>query len=497
MNKFSVLDALFTFVFSPKAVEDLGKVIPVWGETMYLSYTKGTDIFQYQTLGHELLIIGFCVDSHGEIQREDIGEVLLKDNPNIDALYERANRLSGKYIVIYSDERGRYLFGDATGSLQINFFFEGESLYVASTDKMIASLCKLPLSDRSKKIRAGAALSQSLPGDMTMYDGVRTLLPNHYLRVSDKAVIRTPIPLPHINNEEDNYKGCIENSIFLIDSTVKEYQKRYDLICPLTSGYDSRVVFSFLNKHVSDLECFTFWHPGFTLETDDLHIPDQICKIYGVQYSQIHDLIAPKDYSFAIKAYAGEYINPGTIDLAYTLRTAFPQKAIVTGDIIDQVGKSLLGNSLPECFATERFFQCKIHNTEKLAREELKHYLDEIKSFGCFKQVYDLFAIENRCGRWATQGGTMYSLMSVPALNIFNCREILSLWMAIPRKLRVGKYIHKMILKEIAPQLCDIPFNPSNKTDLLKQNPYTFLMATYLKHIIQIISQAKYDKFLA
>lgn len=487
-----VLDAIFTFCISPKHVDIYENELIMERKNMYLSYTSGTDVFQHKTEKQEIYIVGLCVDTYGEIERENICEQLLQGAPNIDELFIRTNRLAGKYVVIFFDRNDCYLFGDATGSIQINYCYDDNMLYVASTDQVVALICNKVVSERAKKVRNGSALSQGMPGDMTMFDEVRVLLPNHYLDVSAKSAVRVPMKLPKVNNLVD-YDYLIRKSIFFVENTVKEYKKRYELICPLTSGYDSRVVFSFLKEAILNLECYTFWHPSFTEKTDDLYIADQICKKYNVRYTQVHDLKATEGFCNEIKKYYGKFVENTTIDLAYTLRKTFEQKAIINGDIIDQVGKSLLGNSLPYYFATPRFFQCKIHNTEKFARDELSVYLKEIEKEQNPEQIFDLFAIENRCGRWAVQSGTIYSLAGVPSLNIFNSREILLLWMAIPRKLRVKKYIHNKVLKEKDSKLLEIPFNPSSKTDIMKKNPYVFLLATYAKYIIQEVRKKVYE----
>src|SRR5690606_40886783 len=58
----------------------------------------------------------------------------------------------------------------------------------------------------------------------------------------------------------------------------------------------------------------------------------------------------------------------------------------------------------------------------------------DLKAEELFPAIYDLFAIENRLGRWASQGNMIYSAAGIVNLNIFNCREIIESWMQIPRR---------------------------------------------------------------
>ena len=149
------------------------------------------------------------------------------------------------------------------------------------------------------------------------------------------------------------------------------------------------------------------------------------------------------------------------------------------------MGKSLLGNAIPTYLASSSYFQCKIHNRAKESSNELKRYIRELRAAGEGENIFDLFAVENRCGRWCSQGGAIYSLMGVCSVNIFNCRELILDWIRVPRKLRVNKAIHRHIFLHNDANLLNFPFNPSEERHkFLKENWVLFYIATYIKQFL-------------
>lgn len=483
--KFSFDDALFTYAISSRTYSIFQNQTPLFHGALTIYHTAGTEVRQCTVDDREVTVIGFCVDAHGELSQKEIPAYLLKaSEQGIKETYRSADRLNGKYIVCCETGEGRYIFGDATCSIQINYTFKDDEFCASSTDQMVANHCGYAMSEYSLKIRKGSSsFSQPLPFDLTMFDKVKALLPNHYLDIEQRKPVRVPLEIQQVKTEVEKQK-IIDHSIELIRNTTKAYCKSYDFVCPLSGGNDSRIVFSFLKEQISDLTCYTFKHKNFTEQTDDLWIPIQICKDYQLEHMVIPDLEATQDYIDAMKPYVGDYHARTTYSLICTILSQLRGKAISNGDIIGQIGKSVMGGTLSTRYATASFFQCKIHNIEKTACDELRQYLMGIRQAGQWDYVYDLFGMENRIGRWSAQGGTLYAMASIPILNLFNCRELVGMWISVERELRVKRYIHRFILERREPHLFAIPANPSSKTGVFKKIPGGLLIGTYGKQIL-------------
>ena len=475
--------AKFTYLISEREVPSFANHYSCEGLSMVINYTKETELITAKKDTKEIAIIGLCIDSHAIIDRNCIPKTLLSIEGSAIDIYNYCNRFAGKYIVFYCDGVDSFLWGDATASIQMNYCEDAKyPICIASTDKLIADYLKLQVSESSKRIRMGASLKQALPWNITMYDEIKALLPNHILSISNRRTTRVPLNIISLKNEDDLI--CVaEQSQEIILNIVKEYSKYYEIICPLTSGYDSRVVFSFLKKEKANTQCYTLKHKKFTEETGDLFVPKNICNHYEQPYTVIPDIEAPRDEIDRVKALAGDFHEKSTVDMAYTYNSVFKGLALVNGDIIDQIGKSHIGNAIPNCLASPSYFQCKLHNNATGVKQMLKKQIKEMHNSNDRKYVFDLFAMENRCGRWAVQGATIYSICGITSLNIFNCRELIRKWISIPRKYRSLYWLHKKLLLLNDKELLSFPFNPTDKFRFAYKNWFLFYIFTYIKQV--------------
>lgn len=481
MEMVDINSAKFTYLITDHIVSAFTNHYNFSGLKIIINYTKETEVLTAKTGNKELAIIGICIDSRAEIERKDIPQTLLSEKGTIDNIYSFCNRFAGKYVILYYDGIDGYLWGDATATIQVNYSNSIDlPLCVASTDKLAADTLHCQISERMKRIRLGASFSQALPWNVTMYEEISVLLPNHYLCISNRNTVRVPLAVTYLQDKEE-LSELVVQSDFIIKNIVREYSKYYKLVCPLTSGYDSRVVFSYLKDSNPKVQCYTFMHEGFTDRTGDLSVPLQISNFYKQPYTVIKDLNAPESDENIVSVLAGDYQDKDFIDIAYTYNSVFKNFTMINGDIIDQIGKSLLGNSIPNRLAKPSYFQCKLHNCEKETREIIRLQLDEMLNSDDREHLFDLFAMENRCGRWAAQNSMIYSACGITSLNIFNCRELLMKWISIPRKIRRQKWLHKELLSINDKQLLSFPFNPTEKFGFMKNNWVLFFISTYMK----------------
>ncbi|MEG0146569.1 MAG: hypothetical protein RR739_10945, partial [Clostridia bacterium] len=77
-------NALYTYVFAKKPYTGLSRHLPFAG--FVLSASQNTSCALCEKDGRALLVAGFCVDAHGEIDRKDIASYLLDKAPNLQAL---------------------------------------------------------------------------------------------------------------------------------------------------------------------------------------------------------------------------------------------------------------------------------------------------------------------------------------------------------------------------------------------------------------------------
>ena len=427
----------------------------------------------------EVFVAGLCVDSLGQLSNEEIPAALLSaGRDGLEGLLAFEPRLAGRYIVLYTRGQDAWIINDATGAMQIFYHTQGETC-LAAAEGLVASALELPWDEKMLPIRHGADYFQPMPYDTTCVKDVRCLLPGHYLHLNDSTVTRFQFFPP----ETDDPDRILSETARQIDNITLAYAREHPLLCPITGGWDSRVNLSFLIKNGIVPETYTFDHPEFTADTEDLTIPEKMCAALGISHAVIPDVNEDKEEFDQIAAVMGPYISDRTVRLARTYRFRYgSDRILLTGDTVAQIGKHVLGNRLSWRSATAKFLTCKIHNLTSGAERQIRRQLEEYEKTGCREGAFDLFSLESRCGRWASRISTIYAMHGIQALNLYNCRSVLTAWMSLGVEDRCQKCVHKYYLRRNAPQLLDYPFNSRSWMDSMKDRAFTFWLATYGKY---------------
>lgn len=456
----------------------------------YLNYSDQLKFTHFNSMLSDasIYILGYCIDSRAEINRESIAEhlcsVLDKCSNNWSGFIKETARLAGDFVIVVHCSDYFRVINDATGRLGI--YYSNKVMACSSSDALLAQHIGATLNPVAKKIReAATGDGQPLPNDITDFKDIYISLPNFYLDIGTGASKRY-FPDENFNNHQSDLSvnECLERSYNLIKNIVRAYEEDCELICPVTAGWDSRVTYSFLNKQ--NLKTFTLMLPNFTNDTPDIYTPKKYLESinrHNILYTSEPSLESHQK----VKSITTPFPGRGALRFATSILNHYDKPVIVSGDIIDQIGSSLIGNDLPDFFARHSFLKCKIHNYSNESTVELKEWMRSASNSRV--SLFDLFAWESRLGRWAHDKNRISSSLGVKSANIYNCREVLELWLKIPRKERASMAIHKYYFNRNNPSLLDIPFNPEDRLGNLKNTKFTFVLATYIKHIIDYIKK--------
>lgn len=477
MSKFMFDKAVFTYSISNQRSSLFSGCMTLGQGDLLIQCTSRTQVLHTCVHGREAAVIGYCVDAHGQLRREAIPDALCACD-TLNAAWTFCNRLAGKYIIYYSDGSKAYLWGDATCSIPLNYGRIGEHVCISPFDQMTADSIGAQPDERLAHLRKSSDASQAMPYDWTPYREVKCLLPNQVLDVAGMQSIR----MPHASLERVmDSKEIVRRTILLSDAITKAYAEDFDLICPLTSGYDSRAVLAIARRTIPDIPCFTIKFDGMNDQAADIAIPEQMCREMGLPYQKVIPIVPEDALIEEISRHAGLCNAKDRISEGIAYCTANQERARLHGDIIGQIGKSSVMNSVPDGLIGPCFLQCKIHNTDALAREGMHAHIQEIRQNGNGKDLCDLFAWESRCGRWAGQEEALYALCGMNSLSIFNCREMILLWLQIPRRQRKQSLFHKWLIAACDARLVEYPFNPDARMNAAKAYWPVFYVATFAK----------------
>lgn len=285
--KYSLDNAVFTYFMGSKRLLEFSNYINI-NSKLCLNYSDKTQCL-YETYSDiSVLVLGFCIDSRNEIEQSDlclfIYEMFSLGREN---LLRECDRFAGNYtIFIFSQEESESIaFTDAVGLMQLNFYSDRENKAFSSHPSLISKYLSLGCSAKAHKISLGARKETSpLPYNITDFEKVYVVLPNHYLNINEMQCKRY---WPNDKTKEtrsnvDSLESVLERTYERIKNISKIYAKSYSLSCALTGGIDSRVVFSFLKAHPS-IQYYTLRH-SLDDNHGDIAIPKLLQEKYLIPY---------------------------------------------------------------------------------------------------------------------------------------------------------------------------------------------------------------------
>lgn len=453
-------------------------------DSFVFNYNNEVLCTQTEDANSSIIIYGRIMDSRdAALTEQDIAHDLLKAK-NSSQLIELTEYMAGRFIIIYKNRKDFILLPDATSSVPIFFSVIENEWLMASDQKSIAESLNLPLSDKSSEIKSQAEEQQPLPYDISMYEGIKIVLPNHFLNVKWQRATRF---FPKAKLEQRTMDDVIKETITLTQNVVDNYMADADLIIPLTAGKDSRLILSFFKNYQDRIQLYTFDHQPGENEPDDIKIPRQLTNKMGLSYHVFpREQMDEKTYKTFVSQLSGTQ-NRRILENALTLSKAeLKTKRFVTGDIIPIV-KSNFGKKLPEKLATTNYLVTKTHNYSTENKKMIRQWLKEVKSHAHDNNVsiYDLFFWEMRLGRWLPNNMSNYDTMSDPVL-IFNNRRLIESWISIPREKRVDTDFHEQIISRLWPELLDIPLTSgTGLVNELTKNSYIYYGATFFKYYMK------------
>lgn len=432
----------------------------------------------------ECAIFGYAVNVHNG-KSENIAKEAVSCCSCVLDLIEFEKSLGGKYVIFYRLGDEYFALGDATCSIPIFYNTEGE-FCCSGNLHTIVDYRGYKESEELSEIRNSGDISQAMPFDITQYREVLQILPNHFLSFNKRKAIRFVNfnkLQPEITADE-----AAERTSGMIDVLSDYYKNRFNIYCPITSGRDSRVVLAFLADKNYPVRCYTIRHPEHNENAQDLVIPKTICEKMEYPYEQICDIEVSEDLRKEADSLLGKNnYSPRTLRIANTIKQHYGNGAVINGDIIGQVGKCSLHRDIPSCFATPGYFRCKLHNYSKAAKEQLKLWIADVRKSSETVNLFDLFSIEQRLGRWAAQGNLIYNSIGQVYLNIFNSRSIIYPWTLVSRKNRKNSDIHIKLIQKKLPNLMAVPFETDENFifRLSKASGFTYLCSSYAKYCIE------------
>ena len=445
-------------------------------DDFYLHYN---DLKVSQSMGSKsnILILGYAVHCKNvDLDLNDICEEM-SEMDTLAKVIEYSDYLVGRYIIIRKSESNTQLLPDASCTFPVNYYFDEQNMYISSTTHIIGKLANLPLSEESLEIKSKAEDQHPLPHNITMYDEVKILIPNHLLDVENRKMVRY---YPNEKQSQNDFDFVVEETINVMDRLIRRFVKEYNFSLPITSGLDSRVLLALMKDHISHIPLYTFYNQGDE-DNWDIKVPRLMADKLNLKHYAIERTSLDKESLVKLSELLDFQHNRRILENGLSLsESELSDRYFLAGDIIPIV-KSNFGKNLPETLANTFYLKTKTHNYSRKNKEYVKSWLSDAKNEQGVSK-FDLFFWEHRLGRWLSNNANNYDVFTDP-FYLFNSRYLIKLWTSIPRHERINRSFHKEIIKMKWPELMEFPFNPESKvTDLITKNQYTYYFASLLKY---------------
>jgi hypothetical protein len=395
-----------------------------------------------------------------------------------------SGRLAGRWTAILINKDREIAFGDACGTLQLNYLTQNGETWVASSSRLMGhcieglrpsqlTFGEFPQMQAHKEQHDGLPF----PHFMTEFDDVRVCLPNHYLDLK-AGITRRYHPTSKYAGLEA--RDVVPKIAGLLENIVRAISLRSKIAVAVSAGFDSRVIVGAVSR-VPDLAAkslfFSFQDPfQFKPGHYDIVNGAKLARIVGGTHSEIkveHTSDSVRNLCRSSEA----MIAPCFENWAgRCLEAPFQDRIVVTG-WCSEVARCYIrwpgSDDLDTETASDFINAIKIHAPAHIAvgmpdpakvpymMSGYGQWFNDAKAVRARTalNILDLFYWELRMGRWCSSGLSVLNSAS-DWIAVYSCRELLEAMLSVKEEQRDGEPIlYRSIIECLNPDLMQVPFN--------------------------------------
>ena len=267
-------------------------ILQNWAETEvcgYYFYTaKNQKVFIEKDDDYAIALIGHAYDPFRGISSEEklISALLEQYNSKEKNRFRTLlNQLTGIFTIFLFDQDGIHIIGDPS-CIQTTFYtVYQDTLYVSSHTDLLGILLDLEWDPYVKRLvgyRFFHLLGNSLPGDLTQFQEVKRLVPNHEVVIfQDKTIRVERFYLPHrLHVSDDEIVSAVAD---LMHKNLELISKKWKKpAISLTGGCDSKTTLACANGLYDRFSYFSYI--SSEAEKVDAEAAHTICKALNLSH---------------------------------------------------------------------------------------------------------------------------------------------------------------------------------------------------------------------
>ena len=405
----------------------------------HLSVHKDLELTHLKNESKSLTLLGFMLDpERPEASNEQILLRLIEDFSQCRDLFVLTETLGGRWVLIAHDGSETMVMHDATGQRQVHFNYDPGlgRLMCASEPGVMAEQLGLSMDpDAVDFIRSRPTDDYEIywmPGDTSLFAGIKALLPNHALFLSTGICERF---FPQASPTLTDHASILAECLHLIRGQFESASRRFPLAIPMTAGWDSRLVLALNQDGADDLYAFTLVYPHLPMRSRDVAVPARLLGKLGIAH---HVIPYPKQQDAEFKKVFRR--NNVAANDAYcgdiqALHDHYPgERVCVTGDAAEIV-KCYYERSAPESapITAGKLAEFSRLGSHPFVIRAFERWLASVE--GPSIDLLDLFCWEQMSGRWQAKIRSEYDIVQ-ESFSPLNNRRLLRIMLEIDQQMR-------------------------------------------------------------
>jgi hypothetical protein len=465
-------------------------------EQHFLYTHPDLDVVAVGGLDKRIVLVGCIFDySQPEKENAEILEDIHKSVQNVNELFVRIKQYAGRYVLLYKDYASTIILQDALALREVYYCVKDNRIVCGSQPNLIAEYGNPRIEERNdteflEYYQKNSTNKRWSPyrkwiGDETYYEGVKHLLPNHFLDINKRGASRywPNEPIKRLDLDEAVSRGCS-----FLQGSMRAIVNRYPVMMAVTAGTDSRTLLA-ASRGMQNKIYYFVNDEGLGRSNPDISIPNKIFKSINVPF-HVHGVQQYVDDRFrqiflSNTFFASDRILPTIYNVYFKKHS---EKVNILG--IGEIGRARYGKEPKNLNKFRMLYKIVGHSVSRYELKQAEKILSELLPVGRLYglNVLTLLYWEHALGNWGVTGNSE-SDIAIEELNPFDSHLLYETLLGVDeRQSRIkNSKLFKEMIRNMWPELLEWPINPPHTR---QHKMKTFL---YKIGLFEILKELKYQ----
>lgn len=436
--------------------------------------------------GIQLTLLGYMFDpDHPRHSNQEIIREMKKSVRSFEDVVMETDRMGGRYVLIYNDGDHVKMLHDPCGLRQIFFTTTEDSFWCGSQPAILQYVLgkELEIDPFAQRFANSAEYDKrerAWPGDGTIYKNVKHLLPNRYLDVNTRSIVRY---WPNEKLERIELAQAVRVASRTLIDVIKAASYRYSLMLPVSAGWDSRMLLAASKEIRHQIFYYICRNSKMTAESMDIKVPQKLLERLGLDFhviESVEDMEEEFAQIYEKNVTMARYL-PKTLSIYQHFKLS-QGKLNVCGNGSEIARKSTYTHYHRKNVTPEFLAKIYHYKGDPYVIDQVSKWLDEAYAVAmkCDLDIYDLYYWEQRMGNWGAMLPAEQDI-AIEEFWPFNNRRLLRTLLSVEKEYRKppNYLVFKALTKEMWEETLHEPINPMNLQEVIKKKLF-YVYQSYL-----------------